>query len=171
VRERRKQIGALLWAACVGVVVIVIVPRACVALPLTKWDKFSTQGNWNVYKAPQGTATTVKCVAVYGTNYTIQLTGDGLTLAYGMKGGIDSVRWRLDDGEPHDAVVLGKGRDIGAFVFADEGEHVAHGFAEIVHGKQLHIEVTKLVGEPETIDLTLAGIRATMDVLWGPDCR
>jgi hypothetical protein len=155
----------------VSAVVFGMVPSTCLAIPITKWDKFDTKGNWNLYKAPPGATTTVKCVAIYDTNYAIQLTGDGLTLAYGMKGGIDSVRWRLDDREPREAVALGKGRDIGAFVFADEGEHVAQGFAEIVRGKQLHIEVTKLVGDPETIDLALAGIRATVDVLWGPQCQ
>lgn len=144
---------------------------SAVVVPITKWATVDTKGNWNILAAPPGTATGTRCVAIYGSNYAIQLTGDGLTLAYGTKGGIDHVRWRLDDGKTHEAVVLGKARDLGAFVFADDGEHAPHVFAQIIEGHLLHVELTKVVGDPETIDLALAGIRATMDVLWGSRCQ
>jgi len=167
-RIRRKQ-GVLTVAVCA--VAAFCMATVAVAVPITQWDKIDTKGNWNVYKNPHPIPDKSRCVAIYDRDYHIQLTGDALTFAYGMKGGIDGARWRVDQGEPRTGVPLGSERNLGAFVITDgRGQGSPGAFLEVLRGKQLHIELTRLVGDPVSFDLTLAGIRAVMDVLWGPQC-
>ena len=167
----RENVPSLVVAALIGLALCTS-PRLSAAMPITAWEKRDTKGEWTVYKNPEHVAGKSGCVAIYHHAFDIQLTADGLTLAYGMKGGIDSVRWRLDQGEWHSAVALGKQRTMGAYIFTDEGESAdASVLTNIINGKQLHVEITKLVGEPETVDLMLAGIHATMATLWGNECQ
>jgi hypothetical protein len=169
--ERRRRGRQGVWTGAVCAAVALATAAVVVALPITQWDKIDTKGNWNIYKDPHPVPDKSRCVAIYDRDYHIQLTGDGLTFAYGMKGGIDSAHWRVDQGEPRSGVALGRERNLGAFVITDDGGRGTSGaFLEILHGKQLHIELARLVGDPVSFDLTLAGIRAAMDVLWGPQC-